>query len=166
MLQTEIAAPPHPLVVTREEWLVERKKLLAEEKELTKHGDAVDAKRRRLPMVKIEKQYKFEGPLGPLTLGDMFEGRRQLIIYHFMFDPEWDEGCSGCTGLVNAIGDLSMLNERNTTFALVSRAPLERLIAYKVSKGWDINMYSSYGSDFNYDYNVTLDKKVAPLEDK
>ena len=164
MLQTEIAAPPHPTIVTRDTWLAERKKLLAEEKELTKRGDAVDAKRRRLPMVKIEKQYKFEGPQGPLTLRDIFEGRRQLIVYHFMFDPEWDKGCGGCTGFVNALGDLSMLNERNTTFALVSRAPLEKLEAYKAAKGWSINWYSAYGSDFNYDHHVTLDKNVAPLE--
>jgi predicted dithiol-disulfide oxidoreductase (DUF899 family) len=164
MLQTEILAPPHPQVVTQQEWLIERKKLLAEEKELTKRGDAVDAKRRRLPMVKIEKRYKFETPQGLLYLGDMFEGRRQLIIYHFMFEPDWDEGCPGCTGFVNALGDLSMLNERNTTFALVSRAPLEKLEAYKHAKGWDQNWYSSYGSDFNYDYHVTLDRKVAPLE--
>jgi len=164
MLQTEIAAPPRPPIVTRDTWLLERKKLLAEEKELTKHGDAVDAKRRRLPMVKIEKQYKFEGPHGTLTLCDMFEGKRQLIVYHFMFDPEWEEGCTGCTGFVNALGDLSMLTERNTTFALVSRAPLEKLEVYKNAKGWDKNWYSSYGSDFNYDHHVTLDRRVSPLE--
>src|SRR5678815_4249172 len=106
----------HPEIVSREQWLADRKELLAHEKALTKHYDRVSAERRRLPMVKLEKDYVFEGPNGKLSLKDLFEGRRQLIVYHFMFDPAWDKGCTGCTGLVNALGDLSLLKERDTTF--------------------------------------------------
>jgi len=158
------SAIPHPPVVSREQWLAERKKLLSDEKELTKHHDRVNADRRRLPMVKIEKDYAFEGPNGKQNLKALFQGRRQLIIYHFMFDPAWDKGCTGCTGLVNALGDLSLLNERDTTFAVISRAPLAKLEAYKAEKKWSINWLSSFGSDFNYDFHVTLDPKVAPVE--
>jgi predicted dithiol-disulfide oxidoreductase (DUF899 family) len=155
---------PHPPIVSSEQWLDERKKLLAHEKELTKHYDRVNAERRRLPMVKIEKSYLFEAPGGELSLKDLFEGRRQLVIYHFMFDPAWEKGCTGCTGYANAIGDLSMLRDRDTTFALVSRAPLAKLEAYKERHGWDIPWYSSFGSDFNYDFHVTNDEKVTPVE--
>jgi len=163
MIQLETAIA-HPKVVSREEWLVERKKLLAAEKELTKLGDKVDADRRRLPMVKIEKDYVFDSPDGKRNLAELFEGRLQLIIYHFMFDPEWEKGCPGCTGMINALGDLSMLNERNTTYAVISRAPLAKLLVYKADQGWDIDWYSSYGSDFNYDFHVTFDSSIAPIE--
>src|SRR5258708_27769511 len=115
---------PHHSIVSREQRLSERKKLLAEEKELTRQYDRVNAERRRLPMVKIEKNYLFEAPGGEESLKDLFEGRRQLIVYHFTFDPAWEKGCPGCTSYVNAIGDLSMLHDRDTTFVLVSRAPL------------------------------------------
>src|SRR5437016_2411028 len=155
---------PHPRIVSRDEWLAARKRLLTEEKELTKHRDRVNAERRRLPMVRIDKDYVFDGPDGKRGLRDLFDGRRQLIVYHFMFDPEWDKGCAGCTGYVDALGDLSMLNDRDTTFVLVSRAPLAKLEAYKASKGWSVPWYSSFGSDFNYDFHVTLDEKVAPIE--
>src|SRR3979490_315015 len=107
MTATEV---PHPPIVSHEQWLSERKKLLAQEKELTKHYDRVNAERRRLPMVKIEKEYVFDGPNGKQNLQALFDGRRQLIVYHFMFDPAWDKGCPGCTSLVNALGDLSLLN--------------------------------------------------------
>ena len=115
-------------------------------------------------MVKIEKDYFFEGPNGRQTLKDLFEGRPQLIVYHFMFDPTWDKGCTGCTGLVDALGDLSLLKKRDTTFVVVSRAPLAKLDAYKAQKGWSIAWFSSFGSDFNYDFHVTLDPKVTPAE--
>jgi predicted dithiol-disulfide oxidoreductase (DUF899 family) len=160
---TEITLP-HPTIVSRDEWLAERKKHLQHEKELTRHHDRVTAERRRLPMVKLDKDYAFEGPEGKRSLIDLFDGRRQLIVYHFMFDPEWDKGCPGCTGFVNALGDLSMLGERDTTFVLVSRAPLAKLEAYKALKGWTWPWYSSFGSDFNYDFHVTLDENVAPVE--
>src|SRR5215212_665785 len=120
---------PHPEIVSQEAWRNERKELLTQEKELTKHRDAVNAERRRLPMVQVEKNYVFDAPHGKKTLEDLFEGRRQLIVYHFMFDPKWEKGCMGCTGYVNALGDLSMLNERDTTFVLISRALLAKLEA-------------------------------------
>ena len=154
----------HPGTVSHEEWVAERKKLLAQEKELTKQGDMVNAARRRLPMVKLEKEYRFDGPKGKQSLKELFDSRRQLIVYHFMFDPEWEKGCSGCTGYVNALGDLSMLNDRDTTFVLISRAPLAKLEAYKKEKGWNRPWFSSFGSDFNYDFHVTLDENVAPVE--
>ena len=154
----------HPPIVSRDEWLAIRKEHLAREKELTKQQDRLSAERRRLPMVRIEKNYMFDGPEGKRSLKDLFDGRRQLIAYHFMFDPEWDKGCDGCTGYVNALGDLSTLQERDTSFVLISRAPLAKLEAYKKLKGWDRPWYSSFGSDFNYDFHVTLDEQVAPPE--
>jgi predicted dithiol-disulfide oxidoreductase (DUF899 family) len=160
MTETETAIPN---VVSRAEWLTERKKLLEREKELTKQYDRVAAQRRRLPMVRVDKDYSFDTPDGQQSLRDLFEGRRQLIVYHFMFDPEWEKGCGGCTGLVDAIGDLSMLGERDTTFVLVSRAPLPKLEAYRAQRGWDRRWVSSFGSDFNYDFHATLDEAVAPV---
>src|ERR1017187_9821196 len=154
----------HPEILSRDQWLAERKELLAHEKDVTKHYDRVNAERRRLSMVKIEKNYVFDGPHGKPSLKDLFEGRRQLIVYHFMFDPTWDKGCSGCRGFVSALGDLSLLNNRDTTFVVISRAPLAKLEAYKAQKGWDVSWFSSFGSDFNYDFHVTLDAKVAPIE--
>lgn len=155
---------PHPPVASREEWLQQRLALLQKEKEATRLYDRVNADRRRLPMVRIEKEYTFDSSEGKVSLLDLFDGKQQLIIYHFMFDPSWTEGCMGCTSYVDAIGDLSMLPERNTTFALVSRAPLEKLEAYKAKRGWTQRWVSSLGSDFNYDFHVTLDKNVAPVE--
>ncbi len=155
---------PRPEVTSRDEWLTARKTLLDHEKELTKQRDRVSAERRRLPMVRVEKDYVFSGPEGLHTLEDLFDGRRQLVMYHFMFDPGWEEGCPGCTGYVNALGDLSMLHERDTSFALISRAPLAKLESYKAQKGWKVPWYSSFGSDFNYDLHVTLDESVAPVE--
>lgn len=154
----------HPPIATQEEWLEARKTLLVHEKEATHHYDKVNAERRRLPMVKVEKKYIFEGPEGKRNLKDLFDSRTQLIVYHFMFDPEWDEGCPGCTGYVDALGDLSMLHDRNTNMVLISRAPLPKLEIFKAKKGWHLPWYSSFGSDFNYDYHVTHDDKVAPIE--
>ncbi len=148
----------HPNIATRDAWLAARKTLLAHEKELTKHYDRVSAERRRLPMVKLEKTYMFDGPEGKRSLYDLFDGHHQLIVYHFMFDPAWENGCDGCTGYVNELADLSMLPARDTQFVLISRAPLEKLQAYKTRKGWDRPWYSSFGSDFNYDFQVTTDK--------
>jgi len=147
----------HPPIATRDEWLAARKTLLAHEKEVTKQYDRVSAERRRLPMVKLEKTYTFDGPEGKRSLLDLFDGHHQLIVYHFMFDPAWENGCDGCTGFVNALADLSMLPARDTQFVLISRAPFEKLQAYKTRKGWDRPWYSSFGSDFNYDFQVTTD---------
>lgn len=148
----------HPTIATHDEWLAKRMELLDEEKELTKQQDRIAAKRRRLPMERIEKEYRFQTPEGEKTLRELFGEQVQLIVYHFMFDPAWDKGCPGCTGFVDAIGDLSMLGERNTRFVLVSRAPLPKLEAYKAEKGWDVPWFSSFGSEFNYDYHVSLDE--------
>lgn len=144
-------------------WLQKRKELLAAEKELTQHKDCVNAMRRRLPMVKIDKEYIFTGVDGKRSLLDLFENQTQLVVYHFMFDPAWDKGCEGCTGLIDAIGDLSMLAQRNTAFKVISRAPLPKLLDYKAKKGWDISWHSSFENDFNYDFHVTLDESKAPL---
>jgi predicted dithiol-disulfide oxidoreductase (DUF899 family) len=154
---------PRPPTASSAKWHAQRSKLLRHEKEVTKHYDRVAAERRRLPMVKVDKKYSFASPGGKRSLRELFEGRRQLIIYHFMFDPDWDAGCPGCTGYVDGLGDLSLLAERDTTFALVSRAPLAKLRAYKKKKRWVQAWYSSFGSDFNYDYHVTLDDKVTPV---
>lgn len=155
---------PHPPIASTEEWLSLRRQLLEKEKELTRAYDAVNAARRRLPMVKIDKNYSFEGPNGPASLADLFEGQRQVIVYHFMFDPSWDQGCMGCTGFVDSLGDLSMLQARNTHFVLISRAPLAKLDAYKQARGWNRPWFSSFGSDFNDDFHVTLDKNHSPTE--
>jgi predicted dithiol-disulfide oxidoreductase (DUF899 family) len=151
---------PHPPIVSQDEWLGKRLKLLAHEKELTKEYDLLNAERRRLPMVKVEKNYSFDGK----SLKDLFEGRRQLIVYHFMFDPAWDKGCPGCTGFVNGLADLSTLKDRDTTFVVISRAPLAKLEKYKAAMGWTIPWFSSAGSDFNYDFHATLDPNAAPVE--
>lgn len=161
---TTTDAVAHPPIVTRDVWLDARRRLLAQEKELTRHLDRVNAQRRRLPMVRIDKTYSFDTPQGKRTLLDLFDGQRQLIVYHFMFDPAWDKGCPGCTGLINAIGDLSMLARRDTTFTLVSRAPLAKLERYRRQQGWTLPWVSSFGSDFNYDFHVTFDASIAPVQ--
>ncbi|HKV68407.1 MAG TPA: DUF899 domain-containing protein [Gaiellales bacterium] len=155
-----------PEIATREEWLAARRALLEREKALTGMQDALNADRRRMPMVRVEKDYVFIGPDGAVSLLDTFEGRRQLIVQHFMFDPEWENGCSSCTASVDEIseGVIQHLRARETTFALVSRAPYPQLAAYRQARGWTIPWYSSNGSDFNYDFHVTLDESVVPLE--
>lgn len=148
-----------PRIATRDEWLAARKELLAEEKELTRRRDELSARRRRLPMVEIDKDYVFDGPDGPVHLPDLFEGRPQLIVYHFMFHPEWDDGCPSCTAGTDELspGFFEHLHTRDTTYAMVSRAPLEKLERWKAVKGWEVPWYSSNGSDFNYDFGVTID---------
>ena len=149
-----------PEIVTRDEWLAARTALLEQEKELTRRRDALSAERRRLPMVEVTEDYRFTGPQGEVGLAQLFEGRQQLLIYHFMFGPDWEEGCPSCTAGIDELsrGFLEHLHTRDTTFALVSRAPLEKLEAWKAQKGWDhLTWYSSGGSDFNYDFGVTVD---------
>jgi predicted dithiol-disulfide oxidoreductase (DUF899 family) len=155
-----------PRVVSRDEWVAARKELLAKEKAMTRERDALNAERRRLPMVEIDKEYVFEGPDGKATLLDLFEGRRQLIVRHFMFDPSWDDGCPSCSAGAAEMSDglLEHLHVRDTSFAVVSRAPIDKIEDYKSRKGWTFPWYSSYGSDFNYDFHVTLDESVAPVE--
>ncbi len=153
-----------PDVVSRDEWVVARTKLLEKEKAATRSRDALNAERRRLPMVAIEEDYRFEGPAGEVGLIDLFEGRRQLIVDHYMFDPAWDDGCPSCTGRVDQYGNLAHLHERDTTIAVVSRAPLAKIEPFRARMGWTFPWYSSFGSAFNYDFHVTLDETVAPTE--
>jgi predicted dithiol-disulfide oxidoreductase (DUF899 family) len=154
-----------PDVVSSEEWLAARRKLLAEEKELTRQQTAVNAERRRLPMVRVEKEYVFEGPDGPRTLGDLFTDSRQLIVKHVMFGPDWDDPCPGCQADVDEMtpAELRHLRSRETAFVLVSRAPYEKIAKAKEARGWFIPWYSSYGTDFNYDFWATLDRERGQL---
>ena len=153
----------YPRIVSQEEWLAARAALLVKEKEATRARDKLNAERRRLPMVKMEKDYSFEGPDGAASLLDLFDGRRQLIIYHFMFDPSWDDGCPSCTNLVdNTPLRLARIQDADTSLILVSRAPLAKIAPYKARMGWSIPWFSSYGSDFNYDFNVTNEEGETP----
>ena len=156
----------YPEVVTREEWLAARKRLLVTEKEHTRSRDALNAERRRLPMVRIDKEYVFEGPEGKVTLAGLFGDSRQLIVQHVMFDPGWDAACPGCTASIDEVADgmLAHVRSRDTAFVLVSRAPLAKLQKYQAAKGWTVPWYSSHGSDFNYDFQATLDRSIPQLE--
>lgn len=150
----------HSRVVSQEEWLAARRELLVKEKQLTHERDALSAERRRLPWMKVEKNYLFDGPAGKMTLGDLFEGRSQLIIYHFMFGPDWQEGCPSCSFHLDHIdGALVHLAQRDVTFVAVSRAPLPKIAAFKQRLGWNFNWVSSHENDFNCDYHVTFTKK-------
>jgi predicted dithiol-disulfide oxidoreductase (DUF899 family) len=144
-----------PPVVSAAEWQAAHEQLLAKEKEATRARDELAAERRRQPMVRIDKQYVFEGPNGPARLVDLFEGRRQLIVYHFMFGPSQDVGCDGCSMVVDQIGHLAHLHARDTSFALVSRAPLAKIEPYKQRMGWTIPWYSSFDGDFNVDLGLS-----------
>jgi predicted dithiol-disulfide oxidoreductase (DUF899 family) len=153
-----------PDVVTREQWLAARLELLAREKEVTRARDRVNAERRRLPMVRIDKQYTFEGPDGTVSLPDLFDGRPQLVMHHFMFAPDWDQGCPSCSSAADQLPhDLRQLHVRNTTLVAVSRAPYPKLAAYRSRMGWTFPWFSSYGTDFNYDFHATLDDRIAPV---
>lgn len=149
---------PHtalPPIVSREEWQTARDRLLEKEKAHTRSKDAISAERRRLPMVKIDTEYRFDGPQGEASLVELFEERRQLIIQHFMFHPDWEVGCPSCTSSVNEIGTISPLHDNDVTYVLVSRAPVEKLISYRERMGWDFPWYSSARSTFNKDFHVT-----------
>jgi predicted dithiol-disulfide oxidoreductase (DUF899 family) len=144
-----------PDVVSREEWLVAREKLLAKEKELTRMRDKVSAQRRDLPMVEIVEEYEFDGRHGPVSLLGLFEGRRQLIVRHFMFHPDWDEGCVGCSLQVDNLGHPAHLHARDTSLVLVSRAPLAKIEPFRQRMGWTTPWYSSFRTRFNQDFSVT-----------
>lgn len=149
-----------PEIVTREAWTRARLALLEHEKLLTRARDALSAERRRLPMVEVTEDYRFRGPDGEATLLDLFEGRHQLIVDHYMFDPDWDEGCPSCAGRVDQYGNIAHLHERDTTIAVVSRAPIEKIERFKRKMGWTFPWYSSYGSRFNFDFGVSFDETV------
>jgi predicted dithiol-disulfide oxidoreductase (DUF899 family) len=155
-----------PDVVSREKWLAARKDLLAREKELTRQQDALNADRRRLPMVRVDKQYEFEGPDGVIGLPDLFEDSRQMIVQHIMFDPKWDAACPSCTASMDEFTPalLDHLKARDTGYVRIARAPYSKIAAYQEAHGWTFPWYSSYGSDFNYDFHVTIDPAVLPAE--
>jgi predicted dithiol-disulfide oxidoreductase (DUF899 family) len=146
-----------PRVVSQAEWQAAREALLVKEKEMTRAHDALNAERRRLPMVRIEKEYTFQGPDGPASLLDLFEGRRQLIVYNFMYGPDDDEPCSGCSMVVDNFGHAAHLHARDTSRVLVSSAPLEKIRPFQQRMGWTTPWYSSFGSDFNADMDATTE---------
>jgi len=155
-----------PDVVSSEQWLEARKRLLAREKEFTRAHDALNADRRRLPMVRIDQEYIFEGPDGQVTLVGLFGDRRQLIVQHVMFGPDWDEPCPGCSAAIDELsqGVLDHLGTRETSFVLASRAPYDRIAVMAEERGWSAPWYSTYGSDFNYDFHVTLDASRGQVD--
>jgi predicted dithiol-disulfide oxidoreductase (DUF899 family) len=147
-------------VVSREKWITSRKELLQKEKEFTRLRDELSRQRRQLPWEKVEKEYVFDGPNGKETLSDLFDGRSQLIIYHFMFGPGWEQGCPSCSFLADHFdGSLVHLANRDVTLVVVSRAPLEQIEAFKKRMGWRFKWVSSFGSDFNHDYHVSFTKE-------
>jgi predicted dithiol-disulfide oxidoreductase (DUF899 family) len=146
-------------VVSQDEWLAARKQHLKKEKEFTRLRDKLSAERRELPWVKVEKNYVFDTPKGKETLADLFAGRSQLIVYHFMFGPDWEEGCKSCSFLSDhSDGGTVHLAHRDVTFVVVSRAPLPKLEAFKKRMGWRFKWVTSYGNDFNFDYHVSFTK--------
>ena len=146
----------HP-VVSREQWMSDRKAFLAKEKEFTRLRDDLSRQRRELPWVKVEKEYVFEGPKGKEKLADLFENRSQLIVYHFMFSPEWDAGCPHCSHWAdNFNGVIVHLNHRDVTMVAISRAPYSKLAAYEKRMGWSFKWLSSHDNDFNFDYHVSF----------
>jgi predicted dithiol-disulfide oxidoreductase (DUF899 family) len=146
----------NPEIVSETEWLVARKDLLTQEKQFNRQRDALSAARRKLPWVKIEKEYVFDGPKGKETLADLFDGRSQLVVYHFMLGPGWEEGCKSCSYLADHFDGANWhLPQRDVTLVVVSRAPLAELETYKKRMGWRFKWLSSHGNDFNFDYHVS-----------
>lgn len=148
-----------PQIVSEEEWRAAGRTFLTKEKHFTRLRDDLNRERRELPMVEVTKAYELEGPNGTASLLDLFEGRKQLIIYHFMFHPEWEEGCPSCTAGIDELapGFSDHLHTRDTSYAMVSRAPLVKLERWKDQRGWGVPWYSSGDGDFNYDFGVTID---------
>src|SRR5438094_6060452 len=144
-------------VVSQKEWLAARKKLLAKEKKFSKVRDELNLQRRKLPWVKIEKKYVFEGPTGKVTLADLFGGKSQLIIYHFMFGPDWKEGCEHCSFWADHFDSVNLhIGQRDTAFAVVSRAPWKEIEPFKKRMSWKFCWVSSFNTDFNFDFNVSF----------
>jgi predicted dithiol-disulfide oxidoreductase (DUF899 family) len=164
-------------VATRDEWLAARKELLAREKEHTRRGDELARERRELPWVRVEKEYTFDADDGRKTLADLFDGHSQLLVYHFMFGPDWEAGCPACSAIADGFNGfrVHLRNRANTNLFAISRAPLEKLQAYKRRMGWTFPWASSFGTDFNYDYAASLERErlsgggeynFAPLGDR
>ena len=144
-------------VVSREEWLKARLELLTAEKELTRQRDALTRRRMAMPWERVEKSYQFEGPNGAVCLADLFDGRSQLIVYHFMLGPDWDEGCKSCSFWADNFDGVPIhLHHRDVTLTAISRAPWAKIEAYRKRMGWSFPWVSSYGSDFNYDFHVSF----------
>jgi predicted dithiol-disulfide oxidoreductase (DUF899 family) len=144
-------------IVSQEEWLAARRQHLSKEKEFTRLRDALSAERRELPWVKVEKEYLFDTPTGQETLADLFDGRSQLLVYHFMFGPGWEQGCPSCSFLSDHIDGANLhLPQRDVTLLAVSRAPLAQIEAFKQRMGWRFRWVSSYENDFNQDYHVSF----------
>jgi predicted dithiol-disulfide oxidoreductase (DUF899 family) len=158
MIKTDLN---HHKVVSANEWLEARKQLLIQEKEFTRLRDQLSRQRRELPWVKVEKNYVFEGPEGKRTLAELFEGRSQLVVYHFMFAPDWEEGCPSCSFWADNFNGIGVhLNHRDVTLVAISRAPSEKLEAFKRRMGWNFKWLSSGNNDFNYDYQVSFTPEV------
>src|ERR1700727_833923 len=150
----------HPQVVSRGEWFAARKELLVKEKELTRQRDEIDRQRRELPWVKVEKEYRFDGPNGQRSLADLFENRSQLIVSHFMLGPGWKEGCVGCSFRSDHVeGALTHLEHHDVSLVTISRAPLAEIEAFKKRMGWRFPWLSSFDSEFNYDFQVPFKKE-------
>ena len=144
-------------IVPRDEWITARKELLRKEKDFTRLRDQLNAERRALPWVKVEKEYLFDTPSGRQSLGDLFDGRSQLVTKHFMFGPDWTDGCVGCSFEMDHIeGALVHLEHHDVSYVVVSRAPLTKIEAFRQRMGWRFRWVSSYGSDFNYDFHVSF----------
>jgi predicted dithiol-disulfide oxidoreductase (DUF899 family) len=144
-------------VVSQIDWLAARKKLLLEEKKFSKLRDKLNLQRRKLPWVKVEKEYVFDGPKGKVTLADLFSDKSQLLIYHFMFGPGWGEGCEHCSFWADHFDSVNLhIGQRDTAFAVVSRAPLAEIKPFKKRMGWRFPWYSSFKTDFNFDFNVSF----------
>jgi predicted dithiol-disulfide oxidoreductase (DUF899 family) len=153
----EIVSREAQKIVSRKDWITARKELLEKEKEFTRLRDQLSDRRRQLPWVKIDESYEFEGQGGTVSLSDLFDGRSQLIIYHFMFGPDWDEGCPSCSYIADHFdGAMTHLNHRDVTMVVVSRTPFERLDQYRKRMAWNFRWLSSLGSDFNFDYHVSF----------
>lgn len=147
----------NPTVVSPETWLAARRKLLREEKDLTKLRDQLATRRRELPWVKLDKPYVFDSQSGPVTLAELFEGRSQLIVYHFMFGPGWEEGCKSCSFVSDHLGPAVVhLQARDVAFAAISHAPLGEITPFKERMGWSFNWVSSHRNDFNRDFHVSF----------
>jgi len=152
----------NPQIGTREQWLAARSELLAKEKELTRRSDQLAAERRSLPWVPIEKEYRFDTDAGPKTLAELFDGRSQLIVYHFMFGPDYTAGCPVCSSIADGFnGSIAHLKARDTTFTCISRAPLDKLQAYRQRMGWDFPWASSHGSDYAFDMGISYPLETA-----
>ncbi|MGY5114575.1 DUF899 domain-containing protein [Streptomyces sp. 900105755] len=150
-----------PEIVSRERWRAARAELLRKEEALTRARDALSAERRRLPMVEVDPEYVFEGGDGKATLLDLFDGRAQLVVHHFMFAPEWETGCPCCAAFLDQVGHLAHLRARGTSFAAVSRAPFTRILPFKARMGWTLPWYSSGNTDFDRDFNRDFEATIV-----